>query len=109
MGRLVRGTVSGIALVILVFLVSPFADRLEDLGSDFIDRVGAAWGLAIVGIGTALLAFVWFRDGGTKALKRWGVILRPLPPESYGGSAPRQGGDPPLRRSERDPRERTPR
>ena len=109
MGRLIRVLISAVVVLLIFFGMAPIADRLEDLGSDFVDRVGAAWGLGTIGAATVLLALVWLRYGGTNALRRWGVVLKPLPPERTQDGAVPSGEDPPRKRPNRDPRTPTPR
>ena len=109
MGRLIGVLISAVGVALIFFGLFEVADRLQDFGGDFIDRVGAAWGLGIVGVATVLLALVWLRYGGANALRRWGVVLKPLPPQRTQDGAAPSGEDPPRKRPERDPGTPTPR
>lgn len=109
MRRLIRVLISAVVVLLIFFAMSPIADRLEDLGSDFVDRVGAAWGLGIIGAATVLLALLWLRYGGTNALRRWGVVLKPLPPDRTQDGVLPSREEPPRQRPKRDPRTPTPR
>jgi hypothetical protein len=73
---------AGAALLALgVALVLFLTDGLQFLVGELIDRVGAPWGLGVIGLVTVALAFVWIRYGGTRVLRRWGVVLKPARPE----------------------------
>lgn len=56
-------------------------------------RFGPPWALAFIGLGTILLATIWFRYGGTRALRRWGVIIRPATPPDPLAAATRDEED----------------
>jgi hypothetical protein len=77
LGRLIRGLASVVALLVGTVIILFVADRIQDLVVELIDRVGAAWGLGVVGVATLLLWVVWVRLGGVHALRMWGVVLKP--------------------------------
>ena len=66
-----------VALLVAVVTILFVAGRIQGLVVGLIARVGAAWGLGIVGAATILLWVVWVRYGGAHALRRWGVVLKP--------------------------------
>ena len=74
----------GLTAVLVLGLAGLYllVDWLDEVVSGLIDRVGAWWGLALVGVATALLGLVWIRYGGAHALRRWGVVLKPFPPQA---------------------------
>ena len=101
--------ISAIGLAAALLLGFSVADRLDRSVRDFLDRVGGAWGLSIVALATVLLLFVWLRFGGSRTLRRWGVVLKPIPPPPRDDGAQETGGDSLTRLPSGDPRSRTPR
>ena len=103
MGRLVRGLSSVVALLIAVVTILFIANRIQDLVVELIERVGAAWGLGIVGAATILLWVVWVRYGGVHALRRWGVVLKPAIVHEQDDGSVGSGDDPAVERPSQDP------
>lgn len=99
-----RGLASAVALVIVVLVVYFVANRLQDLVAELIERVGAVWGLTIVGVATLLLGSVWVRYGGVHALRRWGVVVKPAIVQKRDDGTAESGDDPTVERPSRDPR-----
>lgn len=76
MRRLTATLLVGLALAVL----HP-AMRLLQRGVDLlVQRIGAVPTLLLVGTTTVGLARVWFRHGGARVLRSWGVVLKPAPP-----------------------------
>lgn len=105
--RLILSVISALGLAVALLIGFSVADRLDRSVREFLERVGGAWGLAIVAGATILLLFVWLRFGGSQTLRRWGVVLKPIPPQARDDGAEESGGDSRARR--RDPRSPTPR
>ena len=103
MGRLIRGLALVVALLVGVVIILFVADRIQDLVVELIDRVGAAWGLGIVGVATILLWVVWVRYGGVHALRRWGVVLKPARVHEEDDGAAGPGDGPAVERPSQDP------
>jgi hypothetical protein len=102
-GRLIRGLPSILALLVGVMIILLFADRIQGLVVKLNDRVGAAWGLAVVGVATLLLGVVWVRYGGVHALRRWGVVLKPARMHEQEDGAAGPGDGPVVERHAQDP------
>lgn len=84
--------VAGIALIVLL------TDAIERGMDALIERIGAVWTLGLLSVAIVVLAGLWLRYGGTRVLRRWGVVLKPARPEE-GASGSDAGSD-----SERSPR-----
>lgn len=103
MGRLIRGLPSILALLVGVMIILLFADRIQGLVVKLNDRVGATWGLAVVGAATLLLWVVWVRYGGVHALRRWGVVLKPARMYEQDDGAAGPSDSPVVERHSQDP------
>jgi hypothetical protein len=101
--RLIRGLPPILALLVGVMIILLFADRIQGLVVKLNDRVGAAWGLGIVGLATLLLWVVWVRYGGVHALRRWGVVLKPARMHEQDDGAAGPGDGPAVERPSQDP------
>ena len=64
--------------VVLVIALLVVLERSLDRGvKALIERVGGVRALVLVAIATVLLAGAWLRYGGTRVLRRWGVVITP--------------------------------
>ena len=81
MGRVLRGLLVAalFAGVLALILIAP--QYLERVVDRLVRRIGAGPGLAVVLGATVLLGALWLRFGGTRVLRRWGVVLTPARPD----------------------------
>ena len=88
MEELVRRVMSGLLLLAAALIFWWVGDFLFYSTRLISRRFGPPWALAFIGSGTILLATVWIRYGGTRALRRWGVTIKPAtPPDSLAAAS----------------------
>ena len=81
MGRLIRRVSILLLVAAGIALMFFLTDKLEGLVDALVDRIGPAWTLGLIGTTTVVLAMTWLRYGGTRVLRRWGVVLKTAHPE----------------------------
>ena len=80
MEEFVRRVMSGLLLLAGALVLWYVGDFLFFSTRMISRRFGPPWALAFIGLGTILLGTIWFRYGGTRALRRWGVTIKPTSP-----------------------------
>jgi hypothetical protein len=95
-GRILKGVAIALVVAAVVTLALFLTRALEGLVDGLMDRVGAVWTLGLVGAATVVLGLMWLRYGGTRILRRWGIVLKPARPEE--GAAGPDAGTGPQRR-----------